>query len=243
MAQNATHFKAPFGPPVLQVEGGERAWVEDLAAGGADAQVVVTAERVAAESANVVARWPGSNAAVAPVVVTTPRSGWWHCASERGGGIAAWLEVARRVTEARPARPIWFVAFSGHELGHLGSDAFLERRPQMVEQVKTWVHFGANVGGAAEPATRVSASTAEFLSLARSHLEGAGPNEVMSPPAGRVLGLESQDIHSRGGRCISLLGGNAFFHLEGDRWPVAVDVASVGAQANAFAELVLELAK
>lgn len=123
MAQNATHFKAPFGPPVLQVEGGERAWVEDLAAGGADAQVVVTAERVAAESANVVARWPGSDAGAAPVVVTTPRSGWWYCASERGGGIAAWLEVARRVTEARPARPVWFVAFSGHELGHLGSDA------------------------------------------------------------------------------------------------------------------------
>jgi hypothetical protein len=135
------------------------------------------------------------------------------------------------------------VAFSGHELGHLGCDIFLEGHPQLIEQVKTWVHFGANVGGAAEPATRVSASTPELLSLARSHLDGAAATEVMSPPAGRVLGLESQEIHSRGGRCISLLGGNAFFHLEGDRWPIAVDVASVAAQANAFAELVLALAE
>src|SRR5690606_40165850 len=29
------------------------------------------------------------------LVVSTPRSGWFTCAGERGGGMAAWLHIAR----------------------------------------------------------------------------------------------------------------------------------------------------
>ena len=35
-----------------------------------------------------------------PLVVMTPRSGWWSCASERGGGFACWLEIMRAVRDA-----------------------------------------------------------------------------------------------------------------------------------------------
>jgi hypothetical protein len=242
MAHNASDFGGPFGPPALQVSGEERAWLEGRLASSSSAKVVAWAEKVPSRSSNVVGRWPGSGARLAPVVVTTPRSGWWQCASERGGGIAAWLEVARSVVEARPARPVWFVAFSGHELGHLGSDHFLERRPEIVGQVLAWVHFGANVGGAAEPSVRVSASNEDLISLAKACLTSQGVTGVLQAPAGRVLGLESGDIARRGGICVSLLGGNAYFHIESDRWPQAVDAGSVARQAAAFAELVLGLA-
>jgi hypothetical protein len=39
---------------------------------------------------------------LAPVVVITPRSGWWACASERGPGIAAFIELARAAATASP---------------------------------------------------------------------------------------------------------------------------------------------
>ena len=41
-------------------------------------------------------------------------------ASERGGGLACWLEIMRAVRNGKPARDVLFVASSGHELGHLG---------------------------------------------------------------------------------------------------------------------------
>jgi alanyl-tRNA synthetase len=42
----------------------------------------------AAEAFNVVATVAGQQTDLAPIVVITPRSGWWQCASERGGGLA-----------------------------------------------------------------------------------------------------------------------------------------------------------
>ena len=46
---------------------------------------------------------------------------------------------------------------------------------------------------------------------------------------------------SRGGRYVSLIGTNAFFHHPGDRWPSEVDVLAVARYARAFAELTLTL--
>ncbi len=58
----------------------------------------------------------------------TPRSGWWQCASERGGGIAVWVEILAAVAAAKPARTVNFVASTGHELGHYGLTHYLESR-------------------------------------------------------------------------------------------------------------------
>ena len=242
MAHNATHFNSPFGMPVLQVGSEERESLESAAASGAQVTVTASINRASSQSSNVVARWSGIDAEAAPVVVTTPRSCWWQCASERGSGIAAWLEVARKVVETEPIRPVWFVAFSGHELGHLGSDAFLERRPMIAEQANAWVHIGANVGGAAEPAVQIGASDADLLEMGRQWMATVGVTDLTLRPAGLVPGLESQQMHSRGGRVIGLVGGNAHFHLESDRWPDAADATAVAKQANAVANLVLSLA-
>src|SRR5205085_9900985 len=100
---------------------------------------------------NGVAAGPGTNKGAAPLVVMTPRSGWWNCASERGGGLACWLEIMRAARDAAPARDILFVASSGHELGHLGLDSFIERRPGLVSAARTWIHLGANIGAAHGP--------------------------------------------------------------------------------------------
>jgi hypothetical protein len=58
------------------------------------------------------------------LVVSTPRSGWFACAGERGGGIAAWLHIARWAGRAAPDYDLAFVCNSGHEYQYLGAEEF-----------------------------------------------------------------------------------------------------------------------
>src|SRR6185437_9284844 len=96
---------------------------------------------------NVVATLPGRGS---PVVVMTPRSSWWQSTAERGGGIVCWLETLRSLLAEKPSRPVVFTANTGHELGHLGLDDFIARRPgwdrRAAEGGAIWVHYGANIG-------------------------------------------------------------------------------------------------
>jgi hypothetical protein len=47
-------------------------------------------------------------------------------------------------------------------------------------------------------------------------------------------------VAKRGGTVIALVGDNALFHLENDRWPQAVDVNKVAEYANVFTELAFQ---
>ncbi|MBM3224845.1 MAG: hypothetical protein FJZ47_13710 [Candidatus Tectomicrobia bacterium] len=63
---------------------------------------------------------PGDTAP--PVVVTTPLSGWFRCAGERGTGIAIALQLA---TDLAERWPVMVVGTTGHELHYLGLQRFL----------------------------------------------------------------------------------------------------------------------
>ncbi len=56
----------------------------DAAARGARVRMVADVRRVPSRLRNVVASVKGSDPTAQPVAVMTPRSGWWHCASESG---------------------------------------------------------------------------------------------------------------------------------------------------------------
>jgi hypothetical protein len=175
-------------------------------------------------------------------VVSTPRTGWWSCSGERGGGIACWLEVLSWAISEPHDRDILFAAFAGHELDHLGLDAFLDHRPGIAKSASAWVHFGANIGAANGPAIRLSASNSSDLERARAALEAAGAGTATSPAPGVVIGGESSVVAGLGARCISLLGGNNLFHYEADRWPTNNDVSQIARQATAFVSIVRDLA-
>jgi hypothetical protein len=49
-------------------------------------------------------------------------------------------------------------------------------------------------------------------------------------------------VAGRGARTIGLVGGNALFHLEADRYPAAVEIASIARQATACVEVARALA-
>jgi len=240
---NADSFLRPFGPPVLQVASGEAPFLADCARQGARAVLTAQVERVPAQAFNVVATISGTDRSAAPLVVMTPRSGWWWCASERGGGLACWLEIMRAVHDARPLRDVLFVASSGHELGHLGLDDFMARRSGLVRAAKTWIHLGANIGAAQGPGNHLQASDDEMESTMADAMAQAGLRIDRRLPRGAVPRGEAENVHRGGGRYISIIGSNDLFHNTGDRGLDAVDLATIERFAGAFAAVATTLVR
>jgi len=238
---NAVDFSSPYGVPVLQVSSEDGAWLAEQAKARRDARLVAFVARTNTQAQNVVARVAGSRADLPPVVVMTPRSGWWQCASERGGGIVCWLESIRAVAAARPVRPVIFVASSGHELGHYGLDQFIDHQPDLIKRAAAWMHFGANIG-AANGRMRLQSSSDEIEAKAVEAAGRAGAQFAQRVPRGTVPGGEARNIHVGGGRYVSTLGSSNLFHSQTDRWPSAVDVAAVARFASAFSQLAVRLA-
>ncbi len=239
MPSNAPQFLSPFGCPVLQVGSEAQTLLNEHIERGSEASLVATAFRVPSESFNVVGRISGLDRSLPPLMVMTPRSGWWHCASERGGGLACWLEIMRAVHETSPRRDVIFVATSGHEVGLYGIHAFLERRQDLASNAFAWIHFGANIGAAEGPAGQFAATDEDLREQVRMALDGAdmghaGPGDRFPSESGVVV--------SQGGKMAALVApGNAVFHLESDRWPGTIDVNAVAGYANAFAHLAVQL--
>ncbi len=240
--RNAPEFTSPFGPPVLQVSDEAAGWLHEAPRDGTRARLLACATRSAAVSYNVVAALPGRDSSLAPVVVMTPRSGWWQCAAERGGGIAGWLEVMRRLSESDRARDVTFVATTGHELGLLGVHKFLESRAGLVKGAEAWIHFGASIGAAVDAGVRLGAGDEALGSAASAALKRRGAPDTPIAGEGVMVGAESNVVHALGARCVAMAGGHAFFHMRSDRWPAAVDIGAVAAYSNAFADVAVEIA-
>jgi hypothetical protein len=224
---NADLFLRPFGPPVLQVSSQEAAWLGEQVRDGPEVQLIAHVARTSASAFNVVATIQGNEPKRSPLVVMTPRSGWFSCASERGGGIACWLEVMRALGPARLGRPVVFVASSGHELGHLGINAFISRRARVVTNAAGWLHLGANIGAATDPANTIQASDDEFEAALARAMTASGLGIDRRNPRGTVPGGEAEAVHRGGGRYVSIIGGNGLFHSPDDRGAQAVDPAVI----------------
>jgi hypothetical protein len=239
---NARTFLRPFGPPVLQVTSEEAPFLADCARQGSEAVLTAHVERTQAQALNVVAAVSGTNKSMAPLAVMTPRSGWWWCASERGGGLACWLEIMRAIRDAKPVRDVLFVASSGHEIGQRGIDIFIERRPGIVSGAKAWIHLGANIGAAQGPGNRLQASDDEMESMMAEVMVKVGLRIDQRVPRGTVPGGEAESVHRGGGRYISIIGNNDLFHNTSDRGPEAVDLKVIERFASAFAMVTKSLA-
>ena len=239
---NADSFLRPFGPPVLQVASEEASFLHDSARQGAQAVLTAQVERTQTNAFNVVTVVAGTHRSAAPVVVMTPRSGWWCCASERGGGLACWLEIMRAMRDVKPASDVLFVASSGHELGHLGLDAFMARRPGLVPAAKAWIHLGANIGAAQGPGNNLQASDDAMEMMLAEILRNAGLRIDRRLPRGAVPRGEAENVHRGGGRYVSIIGNNDLFHNMSDRGPEAVDLDVIERFAAAFAMATKSLA-
>jgi hypothetical protein len=250
---NAERFREPFGMPTIHISSAARERVLAAAAQLSPARLVSESRRTTTTARNIVVSLdaPGHlgrhGGALSPLVVMTPRSSWWQSTAERGGGIVCWLETLRTLRTARLPRPVVFTANTGHELGHLGLDDFLARRPgwdrKAAEGGAIWVHYGANIGaseGALSGALSLVSPDAELRELATAELARSGQPHALAPLEAVPSG-ETRDIHRAGGRYLTLVGTNMLFHLPQDRWPDAVDVGAIARTAAAASRIVLTL--
>ena len=173
----------------------------------------------------------------------TPRSSWWQSTAERGGGLVCWLETLPLASRAA-APDVVFTANSGHELGHLGLDDFSARRPGGSGRRR-----GERSGSITGPTSALSAASCrccrqpDLAALAAQELTRAGSPPGRIAPPNLVPSGETRDIHRAGGRYLTLVGSNPWFHLPQDRWPHAVDAAAVARIAAGAAAMVVTLTR
>ena len=255
---NGDAFLRPFGPPVLQVGSELGSWLQEQAQRRVDVQVLAHVKRTPVEAFNVTAKVTGADPGLPPLVIMTPRSGWYWCASERGGGLACWLELMRVLSQVKPARDVVLVASSGHELGFLGINAFVDRSPRIVSNSVGWIHLGANIGAAksakSQPRTidrtsgippdasvpqsvgnTVQASDDQIERMLVQAMASTGLAIDVRMPRNRVPGGEAEVVHRGGARYVSVIGSSTMFHNPSDRGPGVVDVRAIAAFVEAFA--------
>lgn len=225
----------PFGPPVLQLAGHDSARLMALATAGAKGRLVVQGVRAPGTSHSVRAMLDGHGP---PLVLLTPRTSWWTSTAERGGGILSWLAALGALAAAPRETAVVALATCGHELGHFGARSLFAVEPELAKEARLVLHLGANLGAAGDARLTVRSNVAGLADRMTQALEQAGyPRASIAAVNGGKANGEAHEIETRGGRYLSLIGANPWFHAPEDRWPHAVDVAHAGAVARAVAAL------
>ena len=232
--RNAERPLDPIELPVLQVAPDHAAPLLDAV--GSEITMIVDGGRVDAPAHNVVGSVPGTDPDAAPVVLMTPKSGWYTCAAERGGGIAVWIEVAGRIAANPGRRRLDLVASSGHELHHLGLDHYIRDLGDAARDVHAWMHLGASIGSRNGQA-RFAASDDELFEVARRALSEQGIEREAFPVGNSGFG-EARNIGEIDGRFVSLLGGHPYFHSPQDTYDRCVDGEALANHVDAVEEIV-----
>jgi hypothetical protein len=244
VAMNAAPARFDWPVPVVIAPGAQAERLSNWAVAGAPAVLACAGQfSPAARATNVVARRRGSGRTI---VVSTPKSGWFHCAGERGTGLAVFLDLAAWLARNSQADLV-FVAFAGHELDYLGGQMFLKAAAPAPGTVRLWLHIGANAAmqplsvadGAARPAPavspgrRVTASAGALAAAGRAFTGEAGygpPVEMTQLNAAGELSI----IRKAGyGDLAGIIGANPLFHTALDRAGVATTPAQLQAVSQA----------
>ena len=239
---NAQHFSSPFGPPVLQVAGMHHEFLKEQASGKVPIKVVSNIRNERAESFNIEA-CSSTVFSEKPVVVVTPRTGWWESTAERAGGLLAWLAAvgmaSRMQEEKKLRRPVITYATCGHELGHIGLDEIINKRRALLTSACYWLHLGANLGTAGNLQMMIRAENPEDGNLMRDLLiaEGYPAEFVAVEPISKISG-EGYDLVNLGAKVLSIAGVNRYFHDASDRWPGNINAAGIASISRAVARWV-----
>ena len=176
---------------------------------------------------NVIARL--DRQAAKTLVLSTPRSGWFACAAERGSGLAVWLWLARGLSRMRHGVNVELVATSGHEYEYLGGEHYLSEAPTPAETA-LWVHIGASAAArdwhelgagllplpSADP-QRILTATADIVERVRAAFRGVSGLEATYVADRTTAGGELTNVMSAGyGRMVGLYGGHRYFHTRDD---------------------------
>lgn len=188
VAQNAPapHNQTPHRIPALIVAHKHAESLMRAAREGALASLSIRGRDVPnAESSNVAAKLIRGDKWI---VVTTPLSGWFTCAGERGPGVALFLGLARWAAEREGTHSLLFLGNTGHELDQIGAHSTLEENAPPIEDVSLWIHLGASIA-----AREYGPESEGFPPLDRIH---EGGNLVGTKALGPILNAAFAEVDS-----------------------------------------------
>ncbi|WGM37695.1 hypothetical protein [Caulobacter sp. NIBR1757] len=162
------------------------------------------------------------------LVVSTPRSGWFTCGGERGGGIAAWLALAFWAVR-NSALNLAFLSTSGHEYeNHGGHQAIAHAMPK-ADKTALWFHLGANVasrdwhelGGRLSPlpgadSQRLLVATPTLIDKARAAFAGLPGLEAPYPSSAGAAGELGEILKAGYAPAAGIFGSHRLHHAETD---------------------------
>ena len=143
IALNTPAERRLFDRPVAVLAPREAEPFLKAAARGESATLTMAGRSFRRPAFNVTARL--DRGAIKTMVLSTPRSGWFSCAGERGTGLAAWWLLARWAARAKLPVNLALVATSGHEYEYAGGERFIAEVAPKPKDTALWVHLGANV--------------------------------------------------------------------------------------------------
>ena len=246
IALNADGRKPIFAGPVALLAPDEAAPFAAAALRGARAMMTVTGTGGRRPASNLVGRidrgigrW---------LAVSTPRSGWFTCAGERGPGVAAWLALARWASQSVRDHDLAFICNSGHEYEYLGAAEAMKAIAPPPVATRFWLHLGANVAaqdwheGTGKPLPSVDpqrflALSPELLPLAREvfagHVGFEAPYSSEQLAAGELVEVIAAGFKPAAG----VFGIHRYHHVAEDDGR-CVSARNVAAAAVAFRTLV-----
>jgi hypothetical protein len=246
IALNADGRKPMFAGPVALLAPADAGPFLAAAIRGEAATLVVTGEGGRRPASNFIGRLDRGKKTW--LAVSTPRSGWYGCAGERGGGVAAWLWLARWASKAVTQHNLAFICNSGHEYENLGAAEALKATAPRPEDTHFWLHLGANVAsqewhdltGQVLPSIdtqRFLSVTPALLPLARTLFAGQAGLEAPYSSDGLSAG-EQTEILAAGYKSVAAVFGLHRHHHVADDDARCVSAANVASTARVFQQLV-----
>ena len=185
------------------------------------------------------------------LVLSTPRSGWFGCAGERGTGLAVWLSLAAWAAKARLPVDVALVATSGHEYEYAGGERYIAELAPKPDRTALWVHLGANVAArdwhergpllaplpSADPQRFLLASP-KFLPAVTAAFAGQPGLEKPYPADPKQAAGELGSILAAGyDPAMGIFGSHRFHHTRSDDLR-CVSAALIPPVADAFAKVI-----
>jgi len=224
VALNSPAGSEPWPIPVVLTGQRDEPYLGDAVKSGAKVTLLLEGDDDKdAKAKNVIARVDRGGKDL--IVVSTPQSGWFRCAAERGPGIALFLGLARWANRRPSGASFLFVSTSGHEIGGLGMQAFLKELAPTPDRVLCWIHLGAGIASYAweetqsgprrlqEPdSRRLLMTSPDLVPLLTTTLAG---QPGLTPTVGRAVG-EFELILKAGYRGFGIAAAHRFHHTPAD---------------------------
>lgn len=159
--------------------------------------------------------------------LSTPRTGWFTCSSERGTGTAAWLAMAAWAVRRFPEHSLFALNTGAHEYRFAGTAQAMTHAPSPADTI-VWAHLGAALAArdrlafrgrsipmkSADP-NRFTMATEALRPAAAAAFSGLSGLEQVLPPIEGVSELGEIVAHGYH-HAFAVLGLPTFFHTPRD---------------------------